>query len=344
MMSGPMLSHSLQPSMENEEEDEYEYDDTDVGFDDGLSSSAKKASQDDDLIYNIDPVQCPICFTTATNSGSAIKLPCCHWFCTSCFQTYIQAQVGEGKAGKILCPMPAKECGKSLSQELLNEVLDSESQARMEYLRQSAFVLANPDYHHCPTPDCTNVVYWKPGTGSTGEAAIADCFKCNRVSCLKCGASPFHTSQTCEEHKETLLALRELRKRTFSSYTAQRPPLGQASQIEEVIEAFRLKRQRTNPVDRSRAGEERRFGFEVSSPPDEASFGDLNIKSCRRCGNGIELSDGCLKMKCRCGYRFCFQCGSENAQCNCTPSHHGFEDNLTGRADFAGLRDTESYT
>lgn len=27
---------------------------------------------------------------------------------------------------------------------------------------------------------------------------------------------------------------------------------------------------------------------------------------------------GCFKMKCRCGYRFCFKCGSENAQCECT--------------------------
>ena len=343
--------------MENEEEDEYEYEDnTDVGSDDGLASSfatTKKASEeDDDLIYNIDPVQCPICFTVA-NSGSAIKLPCCHWFCTSCFQTYIQAQVGEGKAGKILCPMPAKECGKSLPQELLNEVLDSESQARMERLRQSAFVLANPEYHHCPTPDCTNVVYWKPdhhGTVLGEQAAIADCFKCNKVSCLKCGASPFHANQTCKEHKETLSALRELRKRTFSAYTStttQRPVvIGQDSQIEERMEAFCLKRQRNNTVDRSRAGEERRFGFEVSSDEVSTTFaaGDLNIKSCRRCGNGIELSDGCLKMKCRCGYRFCFQCGAENAQCNCTPSHHGFEDNLTGRGDFAGLRDTESHT
>lgn len=41
----------------------------------------------------------------------------------------------------------------------------------------------------------------------------------------------------------------------------------------------------------------------------------------------IEKSDGCFKMMCNCGYRFCFKCGSENAQCNCTrefypESHH----------------------
>ena len=38
-----------------------------------------------------------------------------------------------------------------------------------------------------------------------------------------------------------------------------------------------------------------------------------NIKICKKCGNGVVLGTGCNKMKCRCGYRFCIQCGSENA-------------------------------
>jgi hypothetical protein len=38
-----------------------------------------------------------------------------------------------------------------------------------------------------------------------------------------------------------------------------------------------------------------------------------NIRICKRCGNAIVKASGCLKMKCRCGYRFCFKCGSENA-------------------------------
>jgi hypothetical protein len=64
--------------------------------------------------------------------------------------------------------------------------------------------------------------------------------------------------------------------------------------------------------------------------PSVAAAG-LTIRACRRCGNGIELAEGCLKMMCRCGYRFCFKCGSENAACGCTPFYHiGFTDNLTG--------------
>ena len=62
------------------------------------------------------------------------------------------------------------------------------------------------------------------------------------------------------------------------------------------------------------------------------------IRVCKKCGNGVEMSSGCLKMKCRCGYRFCFKCGSENAQCGCTPANHGFWDNIVQRGDFRNLK------
>lgn len=69
-----------------------------------------------------------------------------------------------------------------------------------------------------------------------------------------------------------------------------------------------------------------------------------NIKRCMRCNNGIIKEVGCHKVKCRCGYRFCWVCGSENAQCACTPAEHGFIDNLTGRGDFSLLSESKSPT
>ena len=69
-----------------------------------------------------------------------------------------------------------------------------------------------------------------------------------------------------------------------------------------------------------------------------------NIRACRRCGNGVVKSSGCNKMKCRCGYRFCYVCGKENALCGHTPSSHGFIDNTTGRGDFSSLRAKQSPT
>jgi hypothetical protein len=55
------------------------------------------------------------------------------------------------------------------------------------------------------------------------------------------------------------------------------------------------------------------------------------MRICRRCNNGVWKSSGCHKMQCRCGYRFCYHCGIENARCDCTPRSHGYIDNMTGR-------------
>ena len=65
---------------------------------------------------------------------------------------------------------------------------------------------------------------------------------------------------------------------------------------------------------------------------------DAGFRSCGQCSALIEKAEGCNKMQCRCGYRFCFACGCEGATCVCTPYNHGFINNVTGRAEFATAR------
>jgi len=78
------------------------------------------------------------------------------------------------------------------------------------------------------------------------------------------------------------------------------------------------------------------------------SYIELNktqMRPCGRCGTLVMKSEGgCAKMKCRCGYRFCFVCGMENATCGHTPAHHGFTDNITGGGDFDDLKNVKSPT
>ena len=61
----------------------------------------------------------------------------------------------------------------------------------------------------------------------------------------------------------------------------------------------------------------------------------LGFRQCPKCKSWIEkgpsmeafgviMAEGCDKMTCRCGCRFCFKCGSVNAQCACTGPEHGF--------------------
>ena len=45
------------------------------------------------------------------------------------------------------------------------------------------------------------------------------------------------------------------------------------------------------------------------------------IRICGGCGQGIVKKSGCSKMKCRCGYKFCYTCGSKNADCEHDVGH-----------------------
>ncbi|KAG7358124.1 zinc finger C3HC4 type domain containing protein [Nitzschia inconspicua] len=53
-----------------------------------------------------------------------------------------------------------------------------------------------------------------------------------------------------------------------------------------------------------------------------------HTRQCPNCHSHIEKLDGCDKMECLCGCRFCFQCGIINATCTCTSRHHVFWDNI----------------
>ena len=76
--------------------------------------------------------------------------------------------------------------------EVLHEIMTEESYTRLKQQKENAFVRKNADYHHCPTPDCDNIVLC-PQT-SEGELRICDCFKCGQTSCLECGETPYHMS------------------------------------------------------------------------------------------------------------------------------------------------------
>jgi hypothetical protein len=78
------------------------------------------------------------------------------------------------------------------------------------------------------------------------------------------------------------------------------------------------------------------FDNENSEELTQLYFTNSNIyKSCKNCGIPIEKVSGCEKMKCRCGYKFCYKCGVENATCKCTPAMHGYWDNERNQGDFS---------
>ena len=302
------------------EDDNYSNSDDESEMYEHESGSEYNYAEEDDnseqclqmSLFNQELVACPICCEDKVEVGCALVLPCCsHSFCITCFTTFVETEIGLGNADSISCPSilndnassKIQRCNVQVSMDVLHEIMPEYSYNRLQQQRDNAFVRKNADYHHCPTPDCTNIVLCPTIDGEEGETIrICDCFKCGNTSCLSCGATPFHTLRTCNEYREY-----QARKRAS-----------------EAME-FARRRRIYAPVDRSRANEETRYDYMVErgdsngTLPTNATFPPSNallnnIKRCRRCGNGVELNDGCLKLKCICGYRFCYQCGSENAQ------------------------------
>ena len=71
------------------------------------------------------------------------------------------------------------------------------------------------------------------------------------------------------------------------------------------------------------------------TPAEEKQLRELGCRPCPKCGSwiekgpsmeafGIPIAEGCDKMTCRCGCKFCYKCGSINATCDCTSKDHGF--------------------
>ena len=78
---------------------------------------------------------------------------------------------------------------------------------------------------------------------------------------------------------------------------------------------------------------------------EESKFARAGFKKCPTCGVwiekgpaleafGIPVAAGCDKMTCRCGCKFCFNCGALHARCNCTGPEHGFFDHSEVMADY----------
>jgi hypothetical protein len=124
------------------------------------------------------------------------------------------------------------------------------------------------------------------------------CPLCQCDRCLLCNCEPFHVGFTCQQHEEQ----KEITKK-------------EQAQKEQAKKEQEKEEERLTKSFISKTG----------------------IKICPRCKNGVVKESGCDKLKCRCGYRSCWVCGSENAQCPCTPSYHGYIDNVTGQGDFSKL-------
>eukprot|EP00927_Polykrikos_kofoidii_P059536 TRINITY_DN54686_c0_g1_i1.p1 TRINITY_DN54686_c0_g1~~TRINITY_DN54686_c0_g1_i1.p1 ORF type:complete len:446 (+),score=66.34 TRINITY_DN54686_c0_g1_i1:45-1382(+) len=160
--------------------------------------------------------------------------------------------------------------------------------------------------------------------GCTVESTGSEACRC----CAEC-CTPFHRSCAAQH----ALAAAEAAKLPLLC-----PVRGCREPWPEAMIAWALnkdERRRYDTAERSlREQRSRASSGRVVSPRTEAALGKLGVRRCPKCGAGIEkqaaaMTHGCGKMTCRCGCKFCFQCGAEARsgdvpRCSCVGDYHSY--------------------
>ncbi|MCL4380502.1 IBR domain-containing protein [Candidatus Dependentiae bacterium] len=122
---------------------------------------------------------CQICFANDVNTqeGAFIRLSCGHdSYCRVCLNRVIDNAIGDNRAAALCCPF--EDCRRPFTQDEIRTIVANNGQ-RLGVIA-GIQVAANPQYRHCPMPNCTqHFVY-------NGVPVLMNCPECRSRYCANC--------------------------------------------------------------------------------------------------------------------------------------------------------------
>uniref|UniRef100_A0ACD5UDM1 Uncharacterized protein n=1 Tax=Avena sativa TaxID=4498 RepID=A0ACD5UDM1_AVESA len=166
---------------------------------------------------------CMICFSERKGIDF-IKLPCRHYFCRNCMETYSRMHVKEGSVMKLVCP--DDKCGGFVPPNILKSLLGEADFERWERLILQRTLDSMADVAYCP----------RCQTACLEDEDNAQCPKCLFSFCTRC-RDRRHVGERCLTPEEKLLSLEEREKirQLSKGYTGSSKLEDEIRSIKEIL-------------------------------------------------------------------------------------------------------------
>lgn len=134
--------------------------------------------------------ECSVCGEEMTEETGHALATCGHWFCSSCWESYLSNKINKGQAVYINCPH--FKCVSLVPERAVKRLVDETTFNKFKKFLMNSFVEDSDHLKWCPAPGCGRVI-----TSDMISRKVVSCL-CGHVFCFQCGLEA-HLPVPCDQ-------------------------------------------------------------------------------------------------------------------------------------------------